>query len=285
MNSCPSKTRPKLPKVGQTGVLTALWRHVETENPNGIINDPLARKVLDKFLPKTTEDKLRRNTSLKVFIDMIAIRTRCIDDLLMGVNIQDTVEDHESSFQFIKHSQIVLLGAGMDTRAYRLPLDKNTKFIEIDFPDVIVGKKNLFKEEKPNVNLVHVTCDISNAKSLSLCLQQHLDVTKPATIVCEGIMEYLSLQSHAMLFATLHQILPEHSQLIMFHLNRCFGEWSKSLKFGKWKQDIFFNSDKLVEFSKKHGWSKVPQIYDSTSIAKKYNRQIKDIAGLIIMRR
>ena len=55
---------------------------------------------------------------------------------------------------------IVMFGAGMDTRAYRLPSLCNKKVYETDFPNVIAYKKFMLQEEQPNCPIEWFEYDI-----------------------------------------------------------------------------------------------------------------------------
>jgi methyltransferase (TIGR00027 family) len=62
------------------------------------------------------------------------IRTRFFDDLLGHATTQDRMR------------QIVLLAAGLDTRAFRLPWPKGTRLFELDQPQVLAEKERLLGE-------------------------------------------------------------------------------------------------------------------------------------------
>ena len=56
-------------------------------------------------------------------MQFVAIRTRYFDDFIV--------------YSLPDISQVVLLGSGLDTRAYRLPLTASTTIFEIDLPEII----------------------------------------------------------------------------------------------------------------------------------------------------
>ena len=58
------------------------------------------------------------------WMDFIAVRTRWIDEQVTALRTE----------------QLVILGAGMDTRAYRLNGLKGTPVFEVDFPEVLSAK-------------------------------------------------------------------------------------------------------------------------------------------------
>lgn len=125
---------PRERTARQTAAGRALWNHV--------IHDPLANimageshlKNLQVKIEKTREIKSRETAGV-----MLAVRTlwfdfrleaalRCWKDMASGV-----------------HRQVVILGAGMDTRAYRLQCIEGCIVFEVDLPKVLDFKSALLK--------------------------------------------------------------------------------------------------------------------------------------------
>lgn len=59
---------------------------------------------------------------------------------------------------------IINLGAGLDTRPYRMDLPPSLVWIEVDYPHILEFKKEKVKNEKPKCLLKHLKMDLLNRK-------------------------------------------------------------------------------------------------------------------------
>src|SRR5512146_2420650 len=117
----------------------ALFRALESARPlsSRLFNDPFARSFLSPSLRIVTY--LARVPLLDRMIPGLidrtwpgartsgVARTRLIDDLLTSA-LQEGIE------------QVVILGAGFDCRAYRIPGIARTRVFEVDHPDTLAAK-------------------------------------------------------------------------------------------------------------------------------------------------
>jgi methyltransferase (TIGR00027 family) len=91
-------------------------------------------------------------------------------------------------------TQVVILGAGLDTRAARLAFD-GVVFYEVDHPDTQREKLARLATiaEYPRDAAVYVGCDFSqpDADFLTLLTQKGFDAEAPAVFVWEGVTPYL----------------------------------------------------------------------------------------------
>jgi methyltransferase (TIGR00027 family) len=129
--------------VSDTAFMVAGFRAVETERPRPLFRDPLAAKLAGD------RGKTNLATVPKNFIGAwsVVIRTVTIDDFIRQA-IADGVDT------------IVNLGAGLDTRPYRVDLPKSLRWIEVDFPQMI----ELRKAVSPVVSLA---AGLSGSSSIS----------------------------------------------------------------------------------------------------------------------
>ena len=98
--------------MGQIALVMAAKRAIETEHPDRLFTDPWASRLAGDELPKLKAkwrcqygDQYEAESRIRS--RFVAVRTRFFDEFLMGLNR--------------RCAQVVILGAGMDTRAYRLP--------------------------------------------------------------------------------------------------------------------------------------------------------------------
>jgi len=105
----------------------ALVRAIESQRPQGerICYDPYARALVNSIsftLSKWVIDSGIYERMSKGAIEFITARERYIDDFLTA-NLGEGLD------------QVVILGAGFDTRAYRIAGIEKTRVFEIDHPD------------------------------------------------------------------------------------------------------------------------------------------------------
>ena len=107
------------------------------------------------------------------------IRTIIIDDLIKQAVSQGV-------------DTVLNLGAGLDTRPYRMQLPKTLRWVEVDFPAVIDVKNEQLAEDRPNCRLERFAFDLTNR-----ALRRKLfdDVSKDASkllVITECVIPYLS---------------------------------------------------------------------------------------------
>ena len=90
--------------------------------------------------------------------------------------------------------QLVILGAGLDTRAYRLPRIDKTRVFEVDLPKVQNDKKaelaRYLGDLPPNVTFLPIDFNTDTLKSVFA--RTLFDWSKRAVFIWEGVMQYIS---------------------------------------------------------------------------------------------
>ena len=179
----------------RTAQYMALFRAIETEQPANkrIFTDKYAINFLDKGLKITTKisglpimcsliPKIIHNKARGALSSGIA-RTKFIDDLLL-YTIQNGI------------GQVVILGAGFDTRAHRLDFLKEIPVIEIDHPDTSNFKtKKLKQTGQLKENIRYLQLDFNKENLNDFVQQNKIDFTVPTTIIWEGVTNYLTQES------------------------------------------------------------------------------------------
>jgi len=114
-------------------------------------------------------------------------------------------------------SQIVLLGAGLDTRAYRFaPLAQHSHtVIELDLPIIIKYKERILQHERPLCNLVRLSSDLSEPYWVKELQQREFFKDVPTIWILEGVVYYLEQKHVHSLLKTLAEICPEESQIFV----------------------------------------------------------------------
>lgn len=197
------KIRPKeVPELDLpfTARLMAYYRSKESEKDYPLIIDPFAKLLAGGLSPYL--NNLIRFSEM----DYPIVRLYYIEQYLLTPWCNT-----------YKKSQIVLLGAGLDKRAYRFsPLQTNTHTLfEIDFPSVINYKQEILKNEQPLCDLVRVSTDLSNHDWTSYLMKSGFSSDTPTFWMLEGFAFYIEREEFDFLIAKLAEISNENSQIFV----------------------------------------------------------------------
>lgn len=177
----------------QTAAGRALWKH--------ITNDPLAELLAGETHLRNLYEKIKKdrlNNAREVSGVILAVRTLWFDS-----KIEVAIKSFTGG-----EAQVVLLGAGMDTRAYRLSCLKESDVFEVDFPEVLQMKTTLLQAAKESIHdqehlkmiaksLTRVEADIRDDDWFEKLQISGFLPQKNTVWVLEGILYYLS-DTHAM---------------------------------------------------------------------------------------
>ncbi|MBD2505236.1 class I SAM-dependent methyltransferase [Anabaena azotica] len=161
--------------------LMAAYRAVESQRNDRLFDDPFAAKLVTPEAQKIAlEDPEEEGRAF------LAVRTRFFDDFLLG----------SASVA----PQIVNLGAGMDTRAFRLNWTQETKYFEIDYPEVLNYKNEILKDVPTICSRYSIAVDLTDTNWVELLLQQGYDRNIPSVWLLEGLIYYLGeTEAHSLL--------------------------------------------------------------------------------------
>ena len=168
-----------------TALAVAAGRAVETSRPDALVRDPFAAPLVDAAgshvdfptsWPPDPEAAPPAQQPLLLASIYIGMRTRFIDDFL----------------QSGPSGQTVLLGAGLDTRAYRLPWPDRARMIEVDHANVLEFKAEVLAglQARPSCELLTVSTDLSVPWREPLTAAG-FDPRQPTTWILEGLLPYL----------------------------------------------------------------------------------------------
>ncbi|MFF4346211.1 SAM-dependent methyltransferase [Streptomyces sp. NPDC001530] len=186
--------------VGLTALLVAAARAVETHHPQGLVADPFAESFVRSAdtpvgLPTRIED-VEGGDNDPVWGrggQYFALRTRVFDDFLTSANHDDGIR------------QVVLLGAGLDTRALRSTWQPGTVVYEVDRPDVFSFKREVLSSlgAVAIAPVAHrfVVVDLEGNWADALTARG-FDRHRPTAWVIEGVLPYLPAETERRLIAT-----------------------------------------------------------------------------------
>jgi methyltransferase (TIGR00027 family) len=115
-------------------------------------------------------------------LDVLGHRTRFFDDAISGY--LDKVE------------QIVILGAGWDTRACHLAQKEGVQVYEVDAPETQAQKRQaLVKAKIDSSRVIFATADFNQESWLDALKRVDFDPEKPTFILWEGVTFYLEAKA------------------------------------------------------------------------------------------
>jgi methyltransferase (TIGR00027 family) len=178
-----------------TALAVAAGRAVETSRADPLVADPFASALvvaarshldLPTVWPTEPAEAPPLQQPLLLASMYIGMRTRFIDDFLQSGP---------------PTTQTVILGAGLDTRAFRLAWPDGARVIEIDSANVLEFKAHVLSRlsAEPGCELISLPADLSLPWREPL-LGAGFDPAQPTTWVLEGLLPYLDAASqHAVL--------------------------------------------------------------------------------------
>ncbi|OBJ67684.1 SAM-dependent methyltransferase [Mycobacterium sp. 1274756.6] len=186
----------------------------------------------------------------------LACRKRFIDDAL-----EAALDDIDA---------VVILGAGLDTRAYRLVRRKRIPVFEVDLPVNIARKaatvRRVLGELPLSVRLVAV--DFERDDVLTAMAEHGYNTDFRVFFICEGVSQYLTESAVRSVLAGLQPAAPG-SRLVFTYIRRDFidgmalyGAKALYRRFRQRRQVWKFglNPEEVADFLAGYGWQLVDQL-------------------------
>jgi len=162
--------------VGATALFVATARALEAQKPDPLANDPFA-EIFCRAVGGSAADVLDGNDpdhQLKTpdwgayFVNFQGARTRYFDDYFRRAAAAGV-------------GQVVILAAGLDSRAYRLPWPDGTTIFELDRPQILDFKREVLAERgaTPNAERREIAVDLRDDWPQAL-RDNGFEATKPS---------------------------------------------------------------------------------------------------------
>ncbi len=162
--------------VSDTAIWVAYYRAVETDRPDAIIRDPLARRLVGER-GEAIANTFTRTGQYTAWT--VIARTVIIDEYIQGA-LQAGVD------------AIVNLGAGLDTRPYRMDLPASLPWIEADFPHMVKYKEERLRGEVPRCQLQRVGVDLADDAARRGFIANVAPGARRILVLTEGVVPYLT---------------------------------------------------------------------------------------------
>jgi len=174
--------------ISDTAYGVAIYRAIETERSDAHFHDRFARVLAGE----RGQQIMRINGGEKSGGWSLVVRTCVIDELILQSIEKEGIDT------------VLNLGAGLDTRPYRLTLPSSLHWIDVDFPGILDYKEQKLKSECPVCSLESVKLDLTNVASRNTLFDRVNNVSSQVLVITEGLIVYLTSEQVASLAVALH---------------------------------------------------------------------------------
>ena len=166
----------KIENVSDTALWVAVYRAMETARPDALFRDPYAERLAGER-GHAIMHGMKSGTRMAW---AMIVRTQVFDEIILeritGAGI-DTVLN---------------LAAGLDTRAWRLPLPPSLKWIDVDLPAMTEYKESLMRDERPVCHYEAVKADLTVGAVRDALFSQIARSSQRVLVITEGLLIYLT---------------------------------------------------------------------------------------------
>jgi O-methyltransferase involved in polyketide biosynthesis len=179
--------------VRQTLLYTLYYRALDQRSKAPIVGDTWAPEVLNRIAPGNRKGlRIAKLGASGRFPPLL--RARRLDDWT-----RDFLARHPDA-------SVLQLGCGLDSRAFRLDVPESVQWCDLDFPDVIELRRDLYPER---AGYQVLGSSVTDTEWLA-----EIPVDRPTLVVAEGVLPYLTEAEVRQLFARLIDRLPNGGELI-----------------------------------------------------------------------
>jgi methyltransferase (TIGR00027 family) len=225
--------------VSDTALWVAAYRAQESLSPNAAFHDPLA----DLLVGERGRALRRSMPGSDIMQWIMTLRTVAIDRMILSAIARGA-------------DTVVNMGAGLDTRPYRLSLPRNLRWIEIDFPNIIELKNARLQSHAPGCELERMSLDVTNRELKNQVFAEIAARSRSVAILTEGLLPYLEPAEVATLADDLRGIANIHYWIQDYYNGSTMpAAWRKRLKAAPFR---FIESDWLGFFTAR-AWNVMEQ--------------------------
>ena len=235
--------------VGRTAIGVARVRAAESARADRLFDDPYASAFVRAAAagqPQAPAPDAPSRTG-RVMAEGVVLRTRFFDEYLTGAANGGC-------------RQVVLLAAGLDTRAFRLAWPPGTRLFELDLPEVLAFKERVLREERavPACERTVLPVDLRGEWAAALAAAG-FDPAERTAWLAEGLLVYLSAGEAAALLTAVGEASAPGSLLSLTHgqdLNRLVRQTRTGDEFRSvsdlWRGGLDEPADGWL---RRHGWA------------------------------
>lgn len=238
------RSSAEIEDVSDTALWVAVYRALETERPDAAFRDPLART-----LAGDRGERIARKMKLsKMMAWIMTVRTTAIDQLVLEA-IRLGVDT------------VLNIGAGMDTRPYRMDLPPSLRWIELDFKHLIDFKNEKLANEKPGCKLERVAMDLAARPARQKFFADIQSNSKSVLLITEGVIPYLTAEAVEELMDDFSKQSHFKYWIQDFYQETGGRNWRKRWGNKLKRAPMQFHVENREEFFRRGGWVREKTIY------------------------
>ena len=147
--------------------------------------------------------------------------------------------DDEATGALETATQLVLLGAGFDMRAFRLLPAAHARTFELDHPDTSLSKQAILKSARRGLpgHIWYVGIDFNRQSIAEVLLNAGFDNSRPACLIWEGVTNYLTAEAVDRSLRQIGETAAKGSTLLFTYIDRAVLD----------NPERFFGARRLIE--------------------------------------
>ncbi|MFI0907712.1 SAM-dependent methyltransferase [Streptomyces sioyaensis] len=260
----------RLAGVSSTALVVGIARAAESERPDRLFEDSLARRFLDAA--GVDQQAIWTAGQGELFAeamgDYFALRTRYFDDYFIQACAAGC-------------RQVAVLAAGLDTRAFRLDWPAGVHLFELDQPEVLAFKEDVLQGEVPRCAREVIAADLRGDWP-SLLRKRGFRPDEPTAWLVEGVLVYLTERDADHLLDRISALSAPGSRLSVEHVTRSMvntdqakeaaaasPEGVMNLLSSLWKNEM---TRPPADWLAAHGWSAEEE--PLTHLARRHTRPV-----------
>ncbi len=260
--------------VQRTALGVAMLRARESRRADRLFDDPYAQAFVDAAAdspgpaPKAGADAAAPGPAAALsaaFYARVVIRTRFFDTYLTAAASGGC-------------SQVVLLAAGLDARAFRLAWPPGTRVFEVDLPGLLAFKDAVLAARGAASQCERTTVPADLRADWPVALAEAgFDPARPAAWLAEGLLIYLTAEDAGRLLAGVTELSAPGSQLSFEHspvataalMDRARQMPSLHRYASLWQGGLGEDAPRWLA---DHGWQ--PRFHELAALAAGYDRPV-----------
>jgi len=232
-----SLSHGEITHVSDTALMVAAGRALESESPDGFVHDPFAARLAGERGMAI----LRGHPQPEMMRFGVGVRSRFVDELLLEALAAKTI------------ATVLSVGCGLDTRPWRLELQPDLRWIEVDFADMLDYKDALMSAETPRCRRERITADVNDAAQRRTIYAAA--GAAPALMITEGLLMYLPARTVEALAAEAWQ----ESGIVHWMSDITTSAFAKAINLDtmpvrKVQASDFLEGEQILDAVRRHDW-------------------------------
>lgn len=188
--------------VGATALAVAMARAHETASDTPLFTDPYAQMFLDAAAARGWRSPTgAMGERIRAIGNYAAARTKWFDEFFLAAGAAGI-------------RQSVILAAGLDARAWRLPWIHDSVVFEIDQPQVLQFKEEVLASHRVAPKARHVAVPVDLRQDWPKALRDAgFDASEPTAWSVEGLLPYLPADAQDLLFERITELSARDSRI------------------------------------------------------------------------